>query len=137
MIPELMRWIVVTATLLMGANNAFSMTTTPHRGCSNDNRPSSSLLRMSWDDNHPQDSNAWKNSVEDYPTTPEDWESILDKKKDGSYWTDLEAPTTVGPGPMAEMDVDVETETRLDALASIQAEEVTFNVREAERADRA
>lgn len=126
----------MTTAILLGSAGAFTLSpSTPPRLFDNVRTP---LVRLKngWNDNtdrYFEDSNAWKNSNDD-STTTDDWETMLQKKQDGSYWSAFEPsdePTTA-----FEMDDD-KAEIRLDTLAVIQAEETTFNAREAQRADTA
>jgi NAD-dependent dihydropyrimidine dehydrogenase PreA subunit len=93
------------------------------------------------------DSNTWRTSSDmEYQA---DWQDVLDRKADGSFWSDFE--------PLPEEDdslygkenrssandddgnnpLDDDAEIWLNTLASISAEEVEFNMFEAERADKA
>lgn len=97
-------------------------------------------LRLGWRDDA-QDSNTWK-SVDGDGKSSEDWQELLRKKKNGSFWSDFEPSvdddeqdTEVTSASSTAVLFD-ETETWLDTLASIQAEEVEFNLREADRADK-
>ena len=91
-----------------------------------------------WNDDS-LDSNKWKSSDDVYEDQ-EDWQDVLGRKQDGSFWTafessddDSELPNDIS-GEAKEVD---ESEAWLDTLASLQAEEVTFNMKEADRADKA
>ena len=101
-------------------------------------RDSRTRLFSDWEDDS-LDSNKWKSSNDVYEEQ-EDWQDVLGKKQDGSFWTafessddDSELPNGVS-GEEREID---ESEAWLDTLASLQAEEVTFNMKEADRADKA
>lgn len=86
------------------------------------------------------DSNTWKSSDDAYEQQ-EDWQEMMARKNDGSFWSEFE--------PTAETDEDIkaledgeeavevdEAEVWLNTLASISADEVEFNMLEAERADK-
>lgn len=100
-----------------------------------------------WQNNEKgSDSSTWK-SIDDNYDQLEDWQDVMSRKNDGSFWSDFE------PSDDATMDslltdsssrsgddedtVDADAEAWLDALASISAEEVEFNMNEAKRADKA
>jgi ferredoxin len=98
------------------------------------------------------DSSTWKSSEEeDSPNddggvddlqAEEDWESVLAREKEGSFWSSFEpsdngdevdtSSATDGVGDELEDD----SEVWLNTLASISADEVEFNMLEAERADK-
>ena len=86
---------------------------------------------VNWSDsNSAENSDAWKQS--NFDSITEDWETTLQKKNDGSYWSDFES--TGEPGD-SHGELDNEAESKLDTLALLQAEEIVFNDREAQRAD--
>lgn len=72
-----------------------------------------------------------------------DWQDMLNSKQDGSFWssfdssdettgeTDNNASSKVAPKTEEE-----ESEAWLDTLAALSAEEVEFNMKEADRADK-
>lgn len=105
-------------------------------------RTAISPLFAEWKDDS-QDNNKWK-SADDVYDDQEDWESVMSRKKDGSFWTSFE-PGDEDQGEINEKNEDSssgaeevdESEAWLDTLASLQAEEVEFNLKEAERADKA
>ena len=104
-------------------------------------RTTISTLFADWKDNS-QDNNKWK-SADDVYADQEDWESVMSRKKDGSFWSEFE-PGDEDQGEISEKVEDTsaaeevdESEAWLDTLASLQAEEVEFNLKEAERADKA
>lgn len=69
---------------------------------------------------------------------PDDWEEKLRRKADGSFWADFEPDNKDDLLAQQSMDVDDETEAEawLDAIQSIAAGEVEFNIEEANRADK-
>jgi hypothetical protein len=95
-----------------------------------------SKLFSDWNDNS-QDSNQWS-SIED-PNQQEDWQDVLERKSSGSFWSEFTPSTdsteNITTDPSAVVEVD-ESEAWLDTLASLQAEEVEFNMKEADRADK-
>ena len=85
---------------------------------------------------------------DNYNDQQDDWQEVMSRKKDGSFWSDFEPSddnndtdeitldrltTPLDDDP----DVDADAEAWLEALASISAEEVEFNINEANRADKA
>jgi ferredoxin len=74
-----------------------------------------------------------------------DWQDVLGKKQDGSYWTTFEPTskeeelngTTETSVRAGLVDEDAAADAWLDTLASLSAEEVEFNLKEADRADKA
>jgi NAD-dependent dihydropyrimidine dehydrogenase PreA subunit len=82
--------------------------------------------------------NGWQSSL-DGPTV--DWQDTLKQKEDGSFWSSFE-PSTDGENQLAStpsqyLTEDLAAEAWLDTLASISAEEVQFNMKEADRANTA
>lgn len=99
-----------------------------------------SQLRMSddWSDSS-NDSNKWTSS-----SSNDDWEAEVNVKNDGSFWStfdsieeDKESSFNSMEGDDDDGDVQDDSEAWLDALAAISAEEIEFNQRENERADKA
>jgi len=94
------------------------------------------------------DSNAWVSVDETYdkydPTKEdgEDWEDVLKRRMDGSVWSSFESSEDEGKGKdesaenlKKEHELDDDGEAAwLDTLASITAEEIEFNLQEADRA---
>lgn len=97
------------------------------------------LRASSWgNDNNPvQDSaNAWINGgSESGIIFDDDWETTLKRKDDGSFWSDFELEQQPSGYDTTIKPEKEESEKMLDRLTSIQAEEVSFNVQEAKRAD--
>jgi len=101
------------------------------------------LSSDSWDNDRSQDSNTWSSSSD--PEYQEDWQELLAKKGDGSYWSDFEPSqednstdtddetTTSSSKPSEE---DTAADAWLDTIAALSAEEVEFNLKEADRADK-
>jgi hypothetical protein len=77
----------------------------------------------------------WR-SMDEKP--PDDWEEKLRRKADGSFWADFEPDNKDDLLAQQSIDVDDETEAEawLDAIQSIAAGEVEFNIEEANRADK-
>jgi hypothetical protein len=92
----------------------------------------------SWDDSSSTNSNEWASSNDNYEEQ-EDWQELLARKNDGSFWSDFapssESNETLPSAAGDAMMVD-EAEAWLDTLASISAEEVEFNIVEADKADK-
>ena len=91
------------------------------------------------------DRNTWISADETYEkySTDEDWEEMLAKRADGSVWSSFES-SDGGEGKdddkvsaAAGTFEDGGEEAWLDTLASITAEEIEFNLMEADRADKA
>mgnify|MGYP007008162515 CR=1 FL=1 len=98
-----------------------------------------------------EDPNQWSSSNDDNVGGQPDWEDVLSKKKDGSFWTSFE-PSPEGdddndnddskrekmesPASL-DMDADMQGDAWLDQLAALSSEEVVFNLKEADRADKA
>lgn len=88
--------------------------------------------------------NEWQSSL-DGPAA--DWQDTLKKKEDGSFWSSFEVKSSnESDSNSTKLDLtgsnqvlteDIETEAWLDTLASISAEEVEFNMKEADRANTA
>jgi len=92
------------------------------------------------------DQNTWQSVDESYQkfATEEDWEVTMTKRADGSVWSSFETSEEedAGVGDETASDDSVVLddggeEAWLDALASITAEEIEFNLQEADRADKA
>jgi ferredoxin len=97
-----------------------------------------SRLFSDWNDRS-QDSNAWSSSDDPEYQDQEDWQEILSRKKEGSFWSEFESSpeadeivATKSPVPTDEEAADA----WLDTLASLSAQEVEFNLKEADRADK-
>lgn len=112
-----------SAALLMALVRADGFSTTPGPIF----RRPSALNSLSDDGSRAHDSNSWMSST----VEEEDWETTLNRRQDGSYWS-----ATTSPEDTAADDESDVTEKMLDILASQEANEVTFIRREAERADK-
>lgn len=99
----------------------------------------STVMFSDWKDGD-QDSNQWK-GMDDLMKDETDWQDTLASKKDGSFWSSFE------PSEDDEANVDDSSKTFisaeedsseawLDTLAALSAEEVEFNLKEADRADK-
>lgn len=101
-------------------------------------RETRTTLFSDWNDDS-LDSNKWKSS-DDADEEEEDWQNVMGKKQDGTFWTEFESSNDASEisneGSSEEKDAD-DSEAWLDTLASLQAEEVEFNMKEADRADKA
>lgn len=117
------------------------------------------LLFMSseeeWNDREAKDSNLWQSSSDDSFTTNNsnnsmDWQDMLTQKEQGTFWSsfepaddqDNESNETAktdndDKGGAAVPSEEQAAEAWLETLASLSAEEVSFNLKEADRADTA
>eukprot|EP00980_Cylindrotheca_fusiformis_P002893 scaffold675_cov103-Cylindrotheca_fusiformis.AAC.4 len=139
--------VLVSSTMMMmiQTSNAFGNHKPSSPRCQQQQQSSSSILHMSSDWNDPSnDSNQWKASDDIYEEK-EDWQEMMARKNDGSFWSDFEPSNTsagdenitaaIENAAATEEEVD-EAEAWLNTLASISADEVNFNMAEAERADK-
>mmetsp|Transcript_23805 Transcript_23805/g.33409 ORF Transcript_23805/g.33409 Transcript_23805/m.33409 type:complete len:432 (+) Transcript_23805:22-1317(+) len=107
-----------------------------------------------WQDSD-NDANKWR-SMDDpdlskADTVADDWQAILQQKQDGSYWSTFESVNdgeddtstakldgeTMSDDSTEEEKEEVDAEAWLDTLAALGAEEIEFNLKEADRADKA
>ena len=71
-----------------------------------------------------------------------DWQDMLGSRQDGSFWSSFESSedgenaNNNGSSSAAPKTEEEESEAWLDTLAALSAEEVEFNMKEAERADK-
>ena len=85
------------------------------------------------------DRNTWR-SEQNADQPEEDWQVILAAKKDGTYWSSMETvpsnseSTSTSTSTSTLLSEDDTAELWLNTLASLHAEEVTFNLKEADRA---
>jgi ferredoxin len=91
-----------------------------------------------WDSGN--DSNKWTSSDDN---NDDDWEAKMNAKNDGSFWSTFESTEEDGDaaidddnGDDDEENVQDDSEAWLDTLAAISAEEIEFNQKENERADK-
>ena len=105
-------------------------------------RQSVSLAMSDWEDAEAGSSNTWGASTDNFEAS-EDWQEMLARKDDGSFWSDFESSSDDDDEESSSskantdttMEID-EAEAWLDTLASISAEEVEFNMAEADKADK-
>jgi hypothetical protein len=98
------------------------------------------------------DSNRWRSIDEQLPTRASDeeidWQDVLSAKEDGTFWSSFEPSnnSTKGgdetnastlPSSAVLPDEEVAVESWLDTLKSLTADEVEFNIKEADRAEKA
>jgi len=99
-----------------------------------------------WSDDS-QDANKWRSSDDDSAGQQDDWQETLKRKQDGEFWSSF-TPSDEGEGTAGDdsttdasaskpVTEEQEADAWLDTLASLSAEEVQFNLKEAERADTA
>ncbi len=125
-------WVILTSFPLFSVADAWQSISKPDffiRG--------HALQSSEWksDDVSP---NGWQSSL-DGPTV--DWQDALKQKEDGSFWSSFESSTD-GDNQLATkknqvLTEELEAEAWLNTLASISAEEVQFNMKEADRANTA
>ena len=128
--------IATVSSLFLGTCAAFSnrptYTSLPSQRCT--------LLSMADDDwrDSSNDSNLW--ASDDGFEVKEDWQEMMARKNDGSFWSDFEPSADDDEETKAVIDKEEEeiddADIWLDTLASISADEVEFNMAEAERADK-
>ncbi|GAX27249.1 ferredoxin [Fistulifera solaris] len=126
------KWIILTSLPLFSVADAWQTISKPEhlvRG--------RALQSSEWksDDISP---NGWQSSLDGSTV---DWQDTLKQKEDGSFWSSFESSTD-GDNQLATknnqvLTEDLEAEAWLDTLASISAEEVQFNMKEADRANTA
>lgn len=117
---------------------------------SNDNiddilQDSSSETTAEWQsDARGSNPNTWRATEDEFIPETQDWQTRLEGKQDGSFWSAFELPpeeelqVREDEAESASEDYLVdEAEVWLSTLASISAEEVEFNMVEADRADKA
>ncbi|CAB9520811.1 DNAJ heat shock N-terminal domain-containing protein [Seminavis robusta] len=96
------------------------------------------IVFSDWNDSS-QDSNNWSSSDDAGTDAQEDWEDLLNRKNNGSFWSEFESSEDnavsldINADQVEEVD---ESDAWLETLASLQAEEVEFNMKEADRADK-
>ncbi|KAG7348511.1 ferredoxin [Nitzschia inconspicua] len=100
-----------------------------------------------WRDETGNDSNRWLSTDESLnQDSATDWKEILDRKADGSFWSSFEPSSDDDEddleGSSEDLslstgdDLEDDAETWLNTLAMISAEEVEYNIKEADRADK-
>jgi hypothetical protein len=93
------------------------------------------------------DPNKWRSSDEalNSESSSTDWQDVLDSKTDGSFWSSFEPSdedSVNGESDQTELamttgnDLEDDAEVWLNTLASLSAEEVEYNIKEADRADK-
>jgi ferredoxin len=95
-------------------------------------------LFSDWNDQS-QDSNAWSSSDDPEYQDQEDWQQLLARKEEGSFWSEFESSPETDEIVATQTPVSTEEEDAdawLDTLASLSAQEVEFNLKEADRADK-
>ena len=84
----------------------------------------------------PNGDNDWRNSVGDWSESNEDWQELMAKKQDGTFWTTFESSNEDATVANAAVEEQEEADAWLDTLAQLSSEEVEFNLKEADRADK-
>jgi ferredoxin len=90
-----------------------------------------------WRPDADRESYLWRSMDEQKP--PDDWEEKLRRRADGSFWKDFEPDNKddlLSTQKTAISDDETEAEAWLDAIQSLTADEVNFNIKEADRADK-
>ncbi|CAB9520809.1 DNAJ heat shock N-terminal domain-containing protein [Seminavis robusta] len=135
-------WKAVVAALQLQCLTIQAFAPTPlsplQSGYSTTTIQKTTILFSDWNDSS-QDSNNWSSSDDAGNDAQEDWEDLLNRKNDGTFWSEFES----SDDSVVAQDVNVdeveqvdESEAWLETLASLQAEEVEFNMKEADRADK-
>ena len=106
---------------------------------------STALASDQWRDRDVMDSSKWRSSNEDYADANE-WERIIQAKKDGTFWSSFESSNddddaddnddSNANSNMIDQE-EAQADAWLDSLSALSANEVEFNLKEAERADTA
>jgi hypothetical protein len=103
----------------------------------------SHLFASEWKEGEGQDSNKWSSSEDGALLDPsEDWLEMMAKRADGSFWSSFEPSQNnieleIPANSKQPMDEDATADAWLETLASLSAEEIEFNIKEADRADKA
>lgn len=121
---------LVVCTLLTSAASAFHPAVSQPRFATR--------LHSDWDSDA-QDSNQWRSMDDEDQQEQSDWQETLASKKDGTYWTSFEPSSDEElkrVAPATPVNEDQAADAWLDTLASLSAEEIEFNMKEADRADK-
>lgn len=97
------------------------------------------LYSDSWDGSG-ADSNTWSSSNDPDYQDQDDWQELLARKDDGSYWSEFEPSQDSSNDTKTSSkadNIDEAADAWLDTIASLSAQEVEFNIKEADRADKA
>ena len=127
-------YVVGSSLLCLGQTFAFRSAAFLRR-----NRPQT-VVYSDWNDDA-NDSNKWSSGLDNLMDTQTDWQEMLNSRKDGSYWSSFEPSQDEDEAKNAVSKVaatseEEEAEAWLDTLAALSAEEVEFNMKEADRADK-
>lgn len=95
-------------------------------------RSQSPLHSSSWKGDG-QDSSEWQSSNDQ---DSGDWQELLQQKNDDAFWSSFEPSKDDSVQQLVIPTEEQEAEAWLDTLASLSADEVRFNIKEADRADR-
>lgn len=112
---------------------------------------STTKLFSDWNDGGNSDSNQWRSSDDDQPSngqSTDDWQEVMARRADGSFWSTFEPSQEKDESQINDEEIvstnsdiiddrDTAAEAWLQTLASLSAEEVEFNLKEADRADKA
>jgi ferredoxin len=122
--------------LLAGPTNAFHSPSFVSRQSS---RPTTRIYSDKWREGDDSDSNVWISSEENTMDST-GWEASLESKKDGSLWSTFESSDDdqqILSDSEQKVSDEVAQDAWLDQLAQLSSEEVEFNMKEADRADKA
>jgi ferredoxin len=97
-------------------------------------RTSICRLYSGWREGDDRDSNVWISSQE---KDSSQWETDLKAKQDGSYWSSFEPSMSDDTTSASFVTEEQEEDAWLDTLAQLSAEEIQFNLKENDRADKA
>ena len=127
-------YVVGSSLLCLGQTFAFRSAAFLRR-----NRPQT-VVYSDWNDDA-NDSNKWSSGLDNLMDTQTDWQEMLNSRKDGSYWSSFEPSQDEDEAKNAVSKVaatseEEEADAWLDTLAALSAEEVEFNMKEADRADK-
>jgi ferredoxin len=99
-----------------------------------------------WQDENDNDPNRWMSSDDSFNGEESiNWKEVVESKADGSFWSsfypsadddELLMGQNEVPVVSSGEDLDDEADVWLNTLASISAEEVQYNIKEADRADK-
>lgn len=129
---------LVTSLMIVTSTAAFSNNDRPIlRACPQSSQHSRLHMSDEWK-YLSQDSNTWS-SMDDNYEQQEDWQEMMARKNDGSFWSEFEPSSDDETGVTDKVEVEEveDADIWLDTLASISADEVEFNMAEAERAEKA
>jgi ferredoxin len=123
-------------TMRSTPHSQHASSTSPTRLYSDNSNKDDSASYREGDD---KDANVWIGS-DDATMDSTAWEASLDAKKDGTFWSEFETTSLSEEAAAAaelELAEEVDDDAWLQTLAQLSSEEVEFNMKEADRADKA